>query len=155
MSSFVADDALRHEFGADAGLCFGEVAKVLEAEGEQAAAHRMFANVSRTEGFVEKLPPEARRVVLDNARMLPLMMGKGEPPVRITAEQVRSLKVPLIAAMGGKTRPTFAIPTRELARIAPGGRLEVVEDAGHLLPIEDPPLFAKALSGWLEGAGLL
>lgn len=148
IGSFVEDDDLRHRFGADAAACFGAVGEVLAEQGEEAAAHRLFDNVGHP-GFIADLPEDRRRIALSNARTIPLMMGKGVPPTRITADDLRALDLPVIAAMGSQTRPAFAIPTRVLADVAPRGRLEVVEGAGHLLPESDPARFAGLVTEWL------
>ncbi|WP_230292754.1 alpha/beta fold hydrolase [Croceicoccus sp. Ery5] len=152
-ASFIEDEGLRAEFGADAAACFGPVGEALAQGGEEAAAHALFDQVGKR-GFIADMAPERRRLALDNARMMPLLMGKGAPPVKISADEVRALDIPVIAAMGAETRPAFAIPTRALAGLAPRGRLEVVEGAGHLLPESDPARFAGLVSDWLAHAEL-
>ncbi len=148
IGSFIEDDELRHRFGADAAACFGPVADVLAQEGEEAAAHRLFDNVGEP-GFIAAMQQDRRRIALSNARTVPLVTGKGAPPTKIAADDVRALDLPLIAAMGSETRPAFAIPTRVLADAARHGRLEVVPGAGHLLPESDPVRFAGLLTAWL------
>ena len=152
-ASFVEDDDLRAAFGSDAAACFGPVGEALANEGEEAAAHALFDNVGHP-GFIAQLPEDRRRIALANARMLPLLMDKGAPPTKISADDVRGLSIPLVAAMGSETRPAFAVPTRVLADIAPQGRLEVVEGAGHLLPESDPVRFAGSLAEWLAHDGI-
>ena len=148
IGSFIEDDDLRGRFGADAAACFGPVGEVLAEQGEEAAAYRLFDNVGHP-GFIADLPEDRRRIALSNARTVPLLMGKGAPPIRIAADEIRALNLPVIAAMGTETRPAFAISARALADIAPRGRLEVVEGAGHLLPESDPVRFAALVSEWL------
>lgn len=148
IGSFIEDDDVRGRFGADAGACFGPVAEVLAEQGEEAAAHRLFDNVGHP-GFIAELPEDRRRIALSNARMIPLLTGKGAAPVKLGADEIRTLDMPVIAAMGSQTRPAFAIPTRVLAAIAPQGRLEVVDGAGHLLPESDPVRFAGLVTEWL------
>lgn len=147
-ASFVEDEELRAEFSADAALCFGPVGEALAKDGERAAAHALFDQVGHR-GFIAEMEEDRRRIALDNARMMPLLMGGGAPPLKLSADDVRGLSVPVIAAMGADTRPVFAIPTRALAELAPQGRLEVVDDAGHLLPESDPVRFAGLVTKWL------
>ena len=148
LSSYIEDDVLRGEFGADAAACFGPVGEVLAKDGEEAAAHRLFDNVGQS-GFIADMAEDRRRIALSNARMIPLVMGKGAPPTKISADDVRTLNLPVIAAMGSETRPAFAVPTRVLADVARHGRLEVVPGAGHLLPESDPARFAGLVTEWL------
>jgi pimeloyl-ACP methyl ester carboxylesterase len=63
---------------------------------------------------------------------------------------VASLGVPLLVVAGGAD-PTIPVETgRALAESAPDGRLEVFEEAGHLVSVDEPDRFNRVLAGFLE-----
>ncbi len=84
--------------------------------------------------------------------MMPLLMGGGEPPTQITSHELAGLKVPLIVAMGSRTRPVFEIPSRGLAKAARESKLRIIEDADHMLPETAPTQFAALIDKWIAGA---
>jgi hypothetical protein len=87
--------------------------------------------------------PAAREMVLDNARMLPLMLDSGERDAPITCAQLAGLKPPVAIARGEKVRPFFRIIADAAARCLPAAQRIVVQDASHLWPAEDPLGFSR------------
>lgn len=60
------------------------------------------------------------------------------------------LDVPLLAVAGRRDVMTPLPVMKELASLAPHGRLEVVEDAGHTLPIETPERLCALVTEFLR-----
>ncbi|HYD05378.1 MAG TPA: alpha/beta hydrolase, partial [Reyranella sp.] len=44
--------------------------------------------------------------------------------------------------------------TERMARHLPNARFEVIEDCGHMAPLERPHELAALLAGWIESTGL-
>lgn len=147
-ATWVDDEGERDAYRADAGDLYGPVRDALERGDEDAAAIALFDGTGAP-GFIPDLAPERRQIALDNAGTLKLMMGGGTPPAKITGAEAAELTVPLTVAMGEGTRPAFSVPTRGLAQAVPSARLEVVKDAGHMLPEENPARFAAMVARWL------
>src|SRR5690606_40973200 len=107
------------------------------------------------EGCFNALPPARKRTYLDSARIMPLLMGKGEPPANITASDLAGIRIPVTVAHGAATRPLFSIASRAVAAAIPDATLTVLSDADHMLPEKDPIRFAGLLIDWLaEQSGL-
>ena len=66
---------------------------------------------------------------------------------------IRSFRGPFVAAVGDRDELLSVDEAREIAALAPGGRLEVLPGAGHLPSIEQPEEFNGVLLAFLERAG--
>ena len=95
-------------------------------------------------GYFDAQPPERRRVQLDSARVLPLLLAQPPPP-SLTCEDLRALRMPASVAWGDRTRPFFGVVSRAAARCLGGGQTEVA-GATHMWPEEQP----RELVGLLE-----
>ncbi|NIY96619.1 alpha/beta fold hydrolase [Salipiger sp. HF18] len=63
---------------------------------------------------------------------------------------LRKLRVPVTVLCGAHD---ITLPVKRhafLAELIPGARLEVIEDAGHLPPLEAPDAVSDAIRGWLQ-----
>ena len=60
------------------------------------------------------------------------------------------IAVPTLAAAGAGDQLTPPDLSAEIAGLVPGAGLHVVEDAGHLLPMERPDAAARLMHGWLD-----
>lgn len=88
-----------------------------------------------------------RQIQRDNAHTLPLLMTQAPPPA-ITAEQLRSVQVPVCVAQGAQTRPVFGVVARAAAQAMPWAHHLVIEDAHHMWPDEQPAAFCDALESF-------
>jgi pimeloyl-ACP methyl ester carboxylesterase len=59
------------------------------------------------------------------------------------------LEIPAVVAAGSRDMPDFREGGAALARTLPQGRFELVEGAGHLVPLEQPEAFRQLLLGFL------
>lgn len=148
LPTYVSDPHALAEFEADAGNAFGAIFAALQERGPEAAI-RALIDGSGGEGCFDGLSVERRRMYLDSAGMMPLLMGGGQPPASITAEDLSALSLPVTVAMGAETRPIFAVPSQALASALPNGKLVTIAEAGHMLPETDPAQFAMIVERWL------
>ncbi|RVQ68732.1 alpha/beta hydrolase [Croceicoccus ponticola] len=144
LGQYVIDDAEREAFNKDAGSVFGAVGAVLAKDGTQAAVRQLVGSAFTA------LAPSRQAMYLANHRMMPLLMGAGEPPSKIGPDLLAKIETPVLVAMGADTRPAFAIPSRALASALPQGELDVITGADHFLPETCPPLFAAVVEEWIE-----
>jgi pimeloyl-ACP methyl ester carboxylesterase len=148
LPTYLADDADRAAFEADASAAFGPIGEALQREGPAAAVAALIDS-SGGEGAFAALPAARRQMYLDSASMMPLLMGGGQPPAPIAAADLSNMSIPATVAMGARTRPVFAVPSRALAASLPHARLVVVEGADHMLPETNPARFAEIVAEWL------
>jgi pimeloyl-ACP methyl ester carboxylesterase len=120
-----------------------KAAKPLAASGDLAGALRMFMDgVNAEDGAFDRLAPEVRKMMTDNARMLPLLFA-GPPPPSVTAADLRTLDCPVTIALGEHSRVGYQIPARAARSLLPFSRLEIVPGARHLWPIQDTQGFSQ------------
>ncbi len=127
-------------------------------EAEQAALER-----GDIEGAVEAvldawLLPDApeelrRRVGRMQRRALELQAGAAaaEPPdpLEERPEMLEALEVPTLVAAGEHDLGDFRSGAEAVAAAIPGSRLELIEGAGHLAPLEQPDAFRALLLHFL------
>ncbi len=63
---------------------------------------------------------------------------------------LRKCKVPTLVLCGAHDRLTPVKRHSFMAELIPTARLEVIEEAGHLPPLEAPEATLRALRGWME-----
>ena len=92
-------------------------------------------------------PPWIRQIELDNAATLPHQLQ--QPTSReVTRADLQRLACPVVLGRGAHTAELFAVATDGLAQALPQARHDVLDGAGHLLPLEQPQRFAQwALEG--------
>jgi len=143
LGQYITEENKREAYAKDANSLFGAVGAKLEKEGEEASVRQLVGP-----GFAA-LPPERQSMYLSNAAMMPLLMGGGEAPTKIGAQELASIEVPCCVVMGSNTRPAFSIPSRSLAAALPNGKIDVVAGADHFLPETNPGLFAAVVEEWI------
>ncbi|PEQ11483.1 hypothetical protein B2G71_16760 [Novosphingobium sp. PC22D] len=149
LDSYVDDEAERAAFAADGAAAFPPVIAALEAGDEAAAMRTIFDNSARP-GDYDALSPARQSLYRDSLRVLPLLMGRGQPPAAIASADLARIACPVTVAMGEHTRAMFAVPSRAVAAAIPGAKLVEVAGAFHMLPETDPERFAGLVEGWLE-----
>lgn len=75
--------------------------------------------------------------------------AEAEDPVGEDAEVLQRVSVRTLVAVGEHDRPEFREGAALLARALPAARLEIIEGAGHLAPLETPERFRQLLLGFL------
>ncbi len=69
---------------------------------------------------------------------------------RPSAESVlSSIRCPTLVVCGRQDSWSPLARHEAMARIVPGARLEVIEDSGHMVTLEQPEQVSAALAGWL------
>jgi pimeloyl-ACP methyl ester carboxylesterase len=120
-----------------------KAAKPLAASGDLAGAVRLFMDgVSAEDGTFDRLAPEIQKMMTENARMLPLLFAGPQPP-SVAAADLRTLDCPVTIALWELSRVGYQIPARAARSLLPLGRLEIVQGARHLWPIQDPQGFSQ------------
>jgi pimeloyl-ACP methyl ester carboxylesterase len=79
------------------------------------------------------------------------LRGMAVRPDRTAA--LGSIRVPTLVLVGADDVITPPADSRAMADAIPGARLEVVPEAGHLAPVENPAAVNAAVLGFLNGLG--
>lgn len=125
-------------------------AKLLANSGDLAGAVRLLMDgVNDEDGAFDRLAPEVRSMMIENARVLPLMFA-GPPPPSISADDLRALDCAVTIALGDDSRPSYQIAARAAQSLLPSGQLEIVRGARHLWPIQDPRRFSNLVLQFLD-----
>lgn len=148
LHTYLRDEASRAAFDADARAAFGPVVEALQSAGPERAVAALI-DASGGDGCFARMPEERRRLYLASARIMPLLLGGGEPPAPIGADQLSRIARPVTVGCGSATRALFAIASTAVADAIPGATLRMVDGADHMLPEKEPAVFAALLADWL------
>ena len=66
-------------------------------------------------------------------------------------ERLAKIEIPTLVVHGADELPPLKTGSEELAEVLPGARLEVIPDAGHMVPIEQPEVLSARIGAFLEG----
>jgi pimeloyl-ACP methyl ester carboxylesterase len=125
-------------------------AKELSDKGDLEASVRAFMDdVNSKAGTFDRLPPKVRRLMTDNARMLPLLFASPPPP-QATAEDLRMLEIPTTIAFGELSRDFYKIAAHEAQALIPGAEPVRVKTGRHLYPVQEPAFFSQLLLSFLD-----
>jgi pimeloyl-ACP methyl ester carboxylesterase len=92
--------------------------------------------------------PLRERVEAMQRRAFELQLAAGDvedapDPADEDPDAFAKLEMPVLAAAGANDFPDFVTGAEQLAALIPGARLEVVDGAGHLIPLEAPERFRE------------
>jgi pimeloyl-ACP methyl ester carboxylesterase len=77
-------------------------------------------------------------------------VSEAEDPVEADPDVLKRLEMPALVAVGARDRPDFRQGAEQLAATLPNARLEVIDGAGHLAPLETPGRVRELLLGFLR-----
>ncbi len=72
------------------------------------------------------------------------------PPERQAVDRLAEVRAPTLVLVGELDIPDFQIIAEVLAGNIAGARLQVIADAGHIPPLEQPEAFNQTLLAWLR-----
>lgn len=134
---------------ADYGKAFGPAIAAVKA-GDLPSAAKLFLEVvfELPPGGFDSDPGVPRKVILDNARTIPL--GLAAPPAPdVDCAKMSTVKAPLLMTRGERSMPVFAIRSEATARCWTNGRLVVIPNANHDAPVRNPAAFNAAVLAFL------
>ncbi|MEZ5480160.1 MAG: alpha/beta hydrolase [Thiolinea sp.] len=105
--SYVENEQTLQMIGEDAHQMVGPAVKQLEEHNMNRAAELFLDGVANQPGYFKALDEHSQRIVLDNARMLPLMLNGGEQDAPISCKQLKDLKPKIFVAYGEHSEPFF------------------------------------------------
>lgn len=107
------------------------------------------AVMNRGPGRWNAFPEQARTLMLDNARTLPLLFS-APPAPRISCEQLGQLKLPTLIISGAETIPYFSHIGKWVADCIPKARREVISNTTHDSQNEDLVTYNRVLLDFLR-----
>lgn len=151
-ATWVTDPNDLKSLGEDVVKYIGPVVQALKAGDSQLAAERLVDGVADRTGYFAAMPSQARRLIRDNARTMPLMfLDYNKHVPAIGCQDLKRIKSPIAFARGESTRAVFRIIADSAARCAPASIHVVVAGQGHMWPAEDSSGFASRVSAFLDG----
>jgi pimeloyl-ACP methyl ester carboxylesterase len=78
-------------------------------------------------------------------------VSEADDPVEEDPKALSRLQMPVLVVVGAQDKQDFRQGADVLAAALPHARLEVIEGAGHLAPLETPERFRELLLGFLTG----
>jgi pimeloyl-ACP methyl ester carboxylesterase len=148
--TYVTDAQDLADIAADANLLFGPVSAAVERGENEAAVRALLDGSGQSSGYFESQPGERRRVQLDSARVLPLLLSQPAPPP-LSCDALRGLPMPVAVVWGERTRPFFGVVSRAAARCVRGRAHAAVKGATHMWPEERPAELATCVERFLNG----
>jgi pimeloyl-ACP methyl ester carboxylesterase len=100
-------------------------------------------------GEFSSLPEDLKSVLLDNARVVPLILAAPPPPA-ITCEMLKDFTRPTLVIWGENTRGFWSLPSKAIAKCEPGARQIILKNVGHNGPVRDPAAFTTAVFEFLS-----
>lgn len=150
MPTYVTGAEDLEAYSRDAEAMFAPILSAAAAEAPEDLARRLIDASGGRDGTFEGQSAERRTLELDNAHTMPLLLSQ-EPAALIDCDDLAGLRVPVSIVWGGRSRPTFQVPSRAAARCIGGINHAEIPGAGHLWPDEDPDGFAALIARWLDG----
>ena len=134
---------------ADFGKAFGPAIAATRT-GDLPSAAKLFLEVvfELPPGGFDSDPIVLRKVILDNARTIPL--GLAAPPAPdVDCAKMNTVKAPLLMTRGERSMPLFAIRSEATARCWSNSQLVVIPNTNHDAPLRNPAAFNAAVLAFL------
>ncbi len=131
---------------------FSGVKKLIEQQDLNAGAMQFFERaLERNAGEFKTEPTMLQKVVLDNARTLPLNFGEHAPDQPIVdCKYINKLEVPGLVLFGERTNTAWQDMSRRYSDCLKKGKLVVVKNANHDGPLSQPQSIADYISDFIE-----
>lgn len=97
----------------------------------------------------DSLPEELRTVLLDNARLVPLMFAAPQRSV-ITSDMLKKFIRPTLVMRGEKAQPFWALTSEAIAKSVPKAQQVILQNVNHDGPYRDPAAFTAAVFEFLS-----
>jgi pimeloyl-ACP methyl ester carboxylesterase len=135
----------------DRARMFGPVAAASET-GDFTKAAKLLQEIvfGLQPGEFSSLPEDLKTVLLDNARVVPLMFAAPPPPA-ITCEMLKHFNRPTLVIWGENTRQFWSLPSKAIANCVPEAQQVTLKNVGHEGPVGDPAAFTTAVFEFLSG----
>lgn len=98
-------------------------------------------------GGFDHEPQGLQKVVLENARTVPLSLNA--PPQPITCDMVTAIKAPVLVTVGANTRPLWSLAAQTMATCVPHGELVTIPNSNHDAIVRQPAAFSRVLLDFL------
>lgn len=95
----------------------------------------------------DKLPPDLRQSLLDNARTLPRLFAAPQPT--ITCDALRGIKVPTLIIRGERTPRFFTAINAAVSKCIAGSEAVTITKASHAMSFDNPMEFNRAVMGFI------
>ena len=93
-------------------------------------------------------PAALRQVLLDNARTLSLLFTS--PPVTISCDTLRSVKIPTLLIRGEHTPQFFSRTNDAVARCISASQKAVIPKASHVMSSQNAAAFNQAVLSFVD-----
>jgi len=135
----------------DRARMFGPVVAVASETGDFIKAAKLLQEVvfQLRPGEFNSLPEDLRTVLLDNARVVPLMFAAPPPPV-ITCDLLKDFTRPTLVMRGEKSRAVFTLISEAITKCVPGAQQVILQNVNHDGPCRDPAAFTAAVFEFLS-----
>ena len=100
------------------------------------------------QGF-SQTAPTVQKIILDNARTLPLTLSAPPPPA-ITCKSLQAINVPILLTVGEDTRPLWKLVANNYASCAKQASVVILPHARHDAIANHPEVFTTVLDAFLE-----
>jgi len=100
-------------------------------------------------GGFDSLPDDWRTGLLDNARIVPLLLAAPPPPA-ITCDMLKGFTRPTLVMRGEKTLQWWALISEAITKCVPGAQQIILKDVNHDGPCRDAAAFTAAIFEFLE-----
>lgn len=124
------------------------------AAGDSVGAMRLFINRFDGPGAFDALPPERRRIVMQNARFFKAVTASSDPFPNLSKEKAGRLSMPVLIIRGANTKELDILVSEEVTRIIPNAEKAIIPQAGHSSPRQNPLAFNAAVLEFLGRRGV-
>ena len=100
-------------------------------------------------GEFDSLPENLQTLLLDNARVVPLLLAAPPPPT-ITCDMLQEFTRPTLVMRGEKTLPFYALICEAITRCVPEAQQVLLPNVNHDAPVRDPAAFTVAVFEFLS-----
>ena len=126
----------------------GAVVQRIEA-GDHEEAASTFMAMALAPGEWTAVPPEFRRIAIENA---PTFLDEAKDPEALDFELARlqDFSKPLLLTFGEKSPPQYAHVVRKLTEAAPHAELMTFPESGHLPHVTHPDVYVDAVTTFIS-----
>ena len=119
------------------------------AAGNNEGAMRILINRFDGVGAFDSLPPERRKIVMQNSTFFKAVTNSSDPFPYLARDKIAQLRMPVLIVRGEHTKELDILVSDEIIRTIPNAERTIIPLAGHGSPRQNPVAFNKAVLAFL------
>lgn len=146
ISSFIENGSVLKMIEEDRADMASGAIQALNKHDYELAIEQVVDGACQKKGIFKTLSANTQKLFLENSMTIPLMFNtKVAPNLRVSNDDIREISVDVTISYGEFARPAYKLVAQVAKSMIKNAKLEVIPKAYHIVPVQNPDNFIRAV----------